>query len=192
MMPEPEDFEDIHSHVHRGVRTLTSVEPDHDINTAYGEAWYSVGLHPWDLKADSDYDGLDRAATDPRVAAIGETGLDAHIGPDSTVQEEAFLHHVALSERLGKPLVVHCVGRYGRMIELRRSLKPTQRWIIHGFRGKPELARQLVDAGFDISLGERFNPGVLSVVPKAHLFAETDTSDVPIEKIRNSIFGNRE
>lgn len=50
-------------------------------------------------------------------------------------------------------------------MELRKAFRPKQRWIIHGFRRKPELARQLVDAGFDISIGTKYNPGVPAVVP---------------------------
>ncbi len=181
------DFDDIHTHGRTGSRTLTSIEPGDEIKTAYGEGWYSVGLHPWHLGEHPDYAALDRVAADRRIVAIGETGLDKLRGPSEAVQEASFIHHAELSERLGKPMIVHCVGRYGRLIELRRELRPKQLWIVHGFRGKPELARQLVDAGFGISLGEHFNPGVPAVVPGALLFAETDESKLNIDEIRSSI-----
>ena len=65
-------------------------------------------------------------------------------------------------------------------MQLRRELKPGQRWVIHGFRRKPELARQLIDAGFDISIGTKHNIGVPAAVPAGRLFHETDC-DVPEE-----------
>lgn len=71
-------------------------------------------------------------------------------------------------------MIIHCVRRYGRIMALRKELNARQRWIIHGFRGKPELARQLLAAGFDISIGTKFNPEVPGAVPSGHLFHETD------------------
>ena len=46
--------------------------------------------------------------------------------------------------------------------------------IIHGFRGKPELARQLTAAGFFLSLGARYNPAS----ERFALFRESDMSDL--------------
>lgn len=187
MIPQPDYFRDIHSHVSYGPDVLTAIEPEQSIVTAPGEAWYSVGIHPWHVSVTPDYTLLDRIAADPRVAAIGESGLDSLRGPEMDIQESVFRHHIELSENLCKPLVVHCVGRYGRLMELRRELRPEQRWIVHGFRGKPELARQLLALGFDLSLGEKFNPAVPATVPPGRLFSETDMSGEKIDSIRRRI-----
>ena len=48
--------------------------------------------------------------------------------------------HISISERLSKPLILHIVKAYPEIIALRKSLRPAQPWIIHGFRGKPQLA----------------------------------------------------
>lgn len=176
-VPPLSDFTDIHSHRHRGPRIITCLEPGDEITTPLGEAWYSVGIHPWSTSEpidDETWAELERMASDPRVIAIGEAGLDALKGGDEASQEAIFRRQAALSERMELPLIIHCVKRYGRIMELRKEIKPRQRWIIHGFRGKPELARQLLTAGFDISLGEKYNPETPAVIPPDRLFRESD------------------
>lgn len=170
------DFDDIHTHGRRGPKMITSISPDDTIDTSYGEAWYSVGIHPWDTEnlTPGIFDRMRRLAADPRVVAIGEAGLDAQKGAGQDIQEKIFLEQAAIAEEVAKPLIIHCVGRFGRIMELRKAFPPKQRWVIHGFRRKPELARQLVDAGFDISIGTKYNPGVPAVVPPGRLYHETD------------------
>ena len=56
-------------------------------------------------------------------------------------------------------------------------------WIVHGFRGAPALARQLLDAGMHLSLGEHFRPDTAAIIPADRLHVETDTSSLPIEEI---------
>lgn len=134
---------------------------------------YSVGWHPW--WPDPDIEWVRKTALDPRVVIIGECGIDRQRGV-GTIQEQLALTeaHTRLSEELGKPLLLHIVGAWSEIIALRKRLKPTQKWIIHGFRGKPHLATQLLDAGFDISLGERFNPATAEIIPPDRLWRESD------------------
>jgi len=186
----PDLFDDIHTHGRTGRRVLTNISPDDDIRGVHGEVWYSVGIHPWRTATGIDEElwrRLEQYAADARVAAIGEAGLDALRGGGSSLQEETFLRQVRLSEKVGKPLIVHCVRRYGRLMELRRELCPSQQWIIHGFTGKPGLVRQLLAAGVDISFGERFNPESVAEVPMSRRFYETDISVLPIDVIRGRV-----
>lgn len=141
--------------------------------------WYSVGIHPWDTDqpiCESQWVELEKLARDAQVAAIGECGLDALRGGDSAVQEEVFRRQVAIAEKVEKFLVIHCVRRYGRLMDLRRELQPKQRWIVHGFCGKPELARQLTAAGIELSL----RPGcpreqeLRAIKPEIYFYNETD------------------
>ena len=64
--------------------------------------------------------------------------------------------------------------------------------IVHGFRKGPQLARQLLAAGFHLSLGEKFNPEVARIVPTSRLWFETDESQEDIGKIRKRILELRE
>ncbi len=179
----PSDYLDIHTHNLKARNAIISVSPS--FSPDEGKI-YSVGIHPWDTAEvlPSDWpDMLLRKAQLPSVVAVGETGLDKLKGADLRHQEEIFLKHVEVSEALGKPLILHVVKAFPEIIGLKRRLKPRQPWIVHGFRGKPELARELVNHGFYISFGEKFNEGVTRVVPTERLFAETDESTLPIESI---------
>ena len=88
-----------------------------------------------------------------------------------------------LAEEVQKPLILHCVKAYDRLIALRKEMKPQQAWILHGFRGKPQQAEQLIKAGFHISLGEKFNPDSARIIPADRLFIESDESSAAIAYI---------
>lgn len=134
---------------------------------------YSVGWHPWWPEPDMEW--VRSIAVDPRVAIIGECGVDRRRGIGTISEQLALTEaHARLSEELGKPLLLHIVGAWSEIIALRNRLKPTQKWIIHGFRGKPQLATQLLNAGFDISLGQHFNPATAAAIPADRRHHETD------------------
>ena len=179
-------FEDIHTHGRIGPRMITCIEPSEEISGEYGSAWYSVGIHPWHTDravTDEEWKHLETKISDPRVVAVGEIGLDALRGGSTEVQEDVFVRQCRMAEKVGKPVIVHCVRRYGRLLELHRQLAPSQKWIVHGFTGKPELARQLLAEGLDISFGERFNAESAAVVPPERMHFETDMSELPIDLI---------
>ena len=111
----------------------------------------SVGIHPWHA-SEWQIEHLDELATDPRVVAIGEAGFDTLRGPSAEIQTRIFRHQALLAERLGKPLIIHCVKAWDALLEQQRLLRPETPWIIHGFRGI--LRQDLLendDAPVDIS-----------------------------------------
>lgn len=75
------------------------------------------------------------------------------------------------------------VRGWDELFSLRREMRPSQPWIVHGFRGKPELARRLVAEGFYLSYGERFNPASVAVTPPDRLLIETDESQLSLAEI---------
>lgn len=177
---------DFHTHNLAARSALISVEPGFAPRQG---AVYSVGIHPW-RAADAD-EGLLRAlAADARrdcVLAIGETGLDrlhaaggAAGGAALEAQAALLRRHVALSEELGKPLVLHVVRAFPEAIALRRELRPRQPWVVHGFRGKRQLAEELLREGFYLSLGARYNADAARVIPSSRLLVETDESAADI------------
>ena len=139
-----------------------------DLQPSYPEGvGLSVGLHPW--KVDEDWQEafalIREVAIRPDVWAIGECGLDKARGEALTLQIEAFRAHIALSEELQKPLLVHCVRAFDELLLLRRELEAAgkkegrepQSWVIHGFRGKPQQAKQLMTKGMLLSFGHQYN-----------------------------------
>ena len=146
---------------------------------------YSVGIHPWNAHRATERDIalLRRLAAHPAVIAIGEAGLDANAEASPEVQAELLRLHIALSEANAKPLVLHMVRGWDTLLAMRRETAPREAWIVHGFRGKPELARQLVRAGLYLSYGERFNPAAVAATPADRLLVETDESQLPLAEI---------
>lgn len=156
-------------------------------------ALYAAGIHPWwtaqpDFDLERHLDGLRTLLALPEVICIGECGydtlqgdgplLDPVVGKKKPapidVQDEVFTAHIALSETYGKPLVIHCVRAFDRLLRLHKEHRPRQRWIIHGFRGRPALAQQLLDAGFDLSFGPRRNEESYALTPPDRRHDETD------------------
>lgn len=143
--------------------------------------WFSCGVHPWYSEdAEPQIKFLQEIANDPKIVAIGETGLDKLKGPDMHIQEEMFFKQAELAEKLQKPLIIHCVKAWDELLHVQKTIKPHQPWIIHAYRGKTELTRQLISHGFYFSIGERFNPDSLKEIPLNRLFCETDESDTPL------------
>ncbi len=174
---------DIHTH-HDRYGAIISTSPV-DLSPTVGK-FYSVGLHPWRLTVGSRelFPLLEITANHRQVVAIGETGLDkVRSGVSYEEQIDCFKFHIELSERLGKPLVIHAVRTYDDIIRLHKAMRPTQAWIIHGFRGKPELARRLVQEGICLSFGEHYNLDSLRLTPLESLFLETDESTRSIRKL---------
>lgn len=141
--------------------------------------WFSAGLHPWDVTEDFDtqLNMVESLLANPRVAAVGECGFDTLKGPSHDLQEQAFIRQIELSERYAKPMILHVVRDFDSVIRLRRTLKPTQPWLIHGFRGGPEQMSQLYSHGILVSFGLKHNPESLRQVPSDRLFLETDGHD---------------
>lgn len=153
--------------------------------------FFSVGVHPWDahLAKPAWFSNLEFLLSFKQVAAIGECGFDKNSEGGFAQQLSVFEQQVAFSESYKKILIIHCVGYFNELMEIKKAMNPSQQWVIHGFRGKPQLAKQLLDAGFLLSFGEKFNPESLSVVPVDQLLIETDESNIPLMDLYGIIAG---
>ena len=119
-------------------------------------------------------------AADSRVIALGEAGLDKCCPVSYELQRTAFLETVRLSEQYQLPLILHIVKTSNEIIVLRHETSASQPWIIHGFRGKKELAASYLRHGFYLSFGEKYQPQALVSTPSDRLLLETDTAPVSV------------
>ena len=138
----------------------------------------SFGLHPWHLTDDwqSELPELEARISPP--CFVGECGLDHLCSTPYPLQLAAFEAQIQLSERLALPLVLHCVRAIDDVLRLKHGTR--QPWIFHGFRGKPQQLRQLLDHGFYVSFGFRHNVESLRACHLHRLFLETDDTPSPI------------
>ena len=158
---------------------------------------YAVGVHPWYIDANDRtitnllFAKVRQSASRKEVVAIGETGLDkkfAKSAGDYVYQQEIFISHIRLAEEVKKPVIIHCVKAWDDVLQIRRSIQPSMPWIIHGFRGKESLARQLIGAGFYLSFGPRYNREALQASwAQRRLFLETDDQDTDIRDVYQQV-----
>ncbi len=139
---------------------------------------YSAGIHPWWTEEAEVlpqlFDGLKALLPHPVIVALGECGLDRLKGAEMQVQEEIFCRQVELAELHQLPITIHCVRAFDRLLYLHKKLRPSTRWTIHGFRGNPTLARQLLIAGLDLSFGKRYNADSFALTPPDRRHLESD------------------
>lgn len=155
--------------------------------------YYSIGIHPWDIRKEDtlEFTKLKLACQHPQVLAIGESGLDKTIETELYIQNEVFKQHIELSESLHKPLIIHCVKSTDEILLLKKEFKPQSPWIIHGFRGKIELAKQLIEHDFYLSFGEKYNENTIANIPTEKLLIETDESKMSIHEIYQEVAKKR-
>lgn len=146
----------------------------------------SVGVHPhyakdfWSLEATT----LVEEARDPKVCAIGETGLDQHYGySDIVLQERSFVEHILAARETGLVLVVHtreADDLTGDILE-REYKRGAFRILMHCYTGGERLAQRALDldARFSVSGILSFKAaadvrGVMGQVPLDRIVLETD------------------
>ena len=116
-----------------------------------------------------------------------EYGMDCRWDIPLAEQETAFRQDVQESERTGKPLVIHCVRTLEAILRIRKQMQPSQPWIMHGFRGKPQQLQSLLSAGIYVSFGLHFNKESLLLCPLDRMLLETDDTIAPIEPLYQEV-----
>lgn len=149
----------------------------------------AVALHPTRANAldDEARAEIERLAADPRVVAIGETGMDMFWPgrlegcAEPAEQREAFAWHIDLAKRSGKPLMIHNRDADAEVLDVLRAEGAPDTVIFHCFSSGPEMARECADAGWLLSLSGTVsfkNASSLreaaQLIPPDQLLVETD------------------
>jgi len=129
----------------------------------------TVGIHPHNANTlnEKTVDTLRELATNPKVVAIGEIGLDYYrnLSPEE-VQKQAFETQLALAQELKLPVVIHDREAHDDILQTLLRFKGKIKGIMHCFSGSKEMAKQCIDLGFRISFA-----GTVTY-PKAHQLRE--------------------
>jgi TatD DNase family protein len=162
----------------------------------------AVGIHPHDAASasDADWQAVVRLAADPRVVAIGETGLDfdrMHSPPEAQLAN--LRRHLRLALETGKPAILHCRSAAAScdaqdalVAELRaagfgeaagrEAFGDRPPAILHSFSGPVDYATAALELGCAISFsglvfrhGEEASAEVARLVPVERLLIETDS-----------------
>jgi TatD DNase family protein len=200
--PETGDFIDIHNHhavSSPGIFTVESLMAHENLQPGNEKGIvYTAGIHPWYLDDHNQKQLLEfvnNVAGNSQLVAIGEAGFDKLRGPSVELQREIFEKQVNIANEKRKPVVIHCVRAWVELLAAHRKLKPVKPWLVHGFRGKKELALQLISRGMYLSFWFDFiirqeSAELLRSLPKSRIFLETDGADVNIRDIYQKVSGD--
>jgi TatD DNase family protein len=203
-LPQSGDYIDIHTHgghPSEGVFLLEDLMAHEDrIPGDLPDEACSYGIHPWNLTEDNFKSLLDRVVSvsgSPNLLAIGEAGFDRLKGPSMELQRSAFTEQVTISESIKKPVIIHCVRAWDELLQAHKKLRPKMPWLIHGFRGNVELAKQFLTKGIYLSFWFDFilrpeSAYLIQNLSKNMIFLETDGANVAIKNIYEKVAGDLE
>ncbi|GGF28301.1 TatD family hydrolase [Subtercola lobariae] len=151
----------------------------------------AVALHPNEAPGYDVAGGLDDAlaviaelATRPRVAAIGETGLDFfRTSGDEAIaaQYRSFEAHIEIAKENNLAMQIHDRDAHAEVIATLKRVGAPERTVFHCFSGDAELAQICADNGWYMSFAGNVtfkNAGnlreALEVAPRNLLLVETD------------------
>ncbi len=165
--------------------TLEKYPKIQEITQEYSHIFSSVGVHPNEHEGrDPDVDELVKLATDPRVVAIGETGLDYYRSQgDMGWQQERFRRHIRAARQTGKPLIIHTRDAAADTLAILREENAAEAGaVMHCFTESWDVAKAAMDLGFYISFSGIVTfanatalRGVAAKVPDDRLLVETDS-----------------
>jgi len=152
-----------------------------------GQVLAAVALHPneapvvEDLAADLAI--IETLAQQPRVRAIGETGLDYFRTPPElrARQQESFKWHIDLAKRTKKALVIHDRDSHDDVLSVLLEVGAPEKTVFHCFSGDVEMAKKCIERGYILSFAGTVTfknaPALreaLAITPIDQILVETD------------------
>ncbi len=175
----------------------------------YDWMYATIGLHPIHIHEvdvheettnftsrgeDFDPEFYRELAKNPRVIAVGETGLDKfHIPKDQSeelilsAQKEVFKKHYDVASEFGLPLVMHVRDAHNEMIELLREIKKEKgsliRGVVHCYTGNWAEAEQYLELGFNLGFTGVVTFPAKKTNPQPQLELEKVLQNIPLDRI---------
>ena len=156
-------------------------------NAFPGEVVAAIALHPNDAPRLPDLESalseIEEMAKNPRVRAIGETGLDHFRTPPEKrdVQEYSFRWHIALAKKLGKTLMIHDREAHDDVLRVLEEEGAPERVVFHCFSGDAVMAQVCAARGYVLSFAGTLTfknapqlREALALIPADQFLVETD------------------
>jgi len=190
------DRDQVLARAHRqGVRAIVNAGSDLQssrsslqITQHYPDVFIAIGFHPnrAAIMREGDIKLLAELAGNPKVVAIGETGLDFYRKTSPRQRQlEVFQQQLELAAELSLPVIIHCRQAHEEVLNiLAQWVKSSgnKRGVMHCFSGDMKLARRYIELGFMISLAgpvtypsARDGVEVARELPLDKLLVETDS-----------------
>jgi TatD DNase family protein len=181
-------FFDVHTHSKSSTEPVFAIANKDPTDTDFKKP-FSIGIHPWYIRpwnAEKELLIIEEKLQHKNCFALGECGLDKVIETDFELQKIVFRKQLQLSEKYKKPVIIHCVRAFQEIIEIKKEIKPTQTWILHGFHKNLQVAESVLKNGILLSFGaavihSKKLQNIVSAIPLAAILLETDASAVCIQ-----------
>jgi TatD DNase family protein len=157
-------------------------------NAFPGRVLAAVALHPNEAPVvedlEADWAIIEKLAQEPRVRAIGETGLDYFRTPPELRkrQQDSFKWHIDLAKRTNKALVIHDRDSHEDVLSVLLEVGAPEKTVFHCFSGDVEMAKICIDRGYILSFAGTMTfknaPALreaVKLVPHDQLLVETDS-----------------
>ena len=153
-----------------------------------GQILAAVALHPNEAPVVADLDAdlaiIENLASQPRVRAIGETGLDYFRTPPELRgrQQESFKWHIDLAKRTKKALVIHDRDSNDDVLSVLLEVGAPEKTVFHCFSGDIEMAKKCIERGYILSFAGTVTfknapelREALAITPIDQILVETDS-----------------
>ena len=157
-------------------------------NAFPGRVLAAVALHPNEAPVVADLEAdwaiIEKLAQEPRVRAIGETGLDYFRTPPELRkrQQDSFKWHIDLAKRTNKALVIHDRDSHEDVLSVLLEVGAPEKTVFHCFSGDVEMAKICIDRVYILSFAGTMTfknaPALreaVKLVPHDQLLVETDS-----------------
>jgi TatD DNase family protein len=167
-----------------------------------GQVLAAVALHPNEAPVvedlEADWAIIEALAQQPRVRAIGETGLDYFRTPPELRgrQQESFKWHIELAKRTKKALVIHDRDSHDDVLSVLAEVGAPEKTVFHCFSGDVEMAKKCIERGYVLSFAGTVTfknapqlREALAITPIDQILVETDApflAPMPHRGARNS------
>lgn len=165
--------------------SLQNIQTVIDIAQTHPGVVASVGVHPCDVKeGTATADQLKVWSAQPKVVALGETGLDYHYETESkALQHQSFALHLQVGRETGLPVVVHTrEARADTLALIKEHGSLEHSGVLHCFTEDWDMARAALDLNYYISISGIVTfknadqiRDVVSKMPLDRLLVETDS-----------------
>ena len=152
-----------------------------------GQILAAVALHPNEAPVvedlEADWAIIESLAQQPRVRAIGETGLDYFRTPPElrARQQESFKWHIDLAKRTNKALVIHDRDSHDDVLSVLAEVDAPEKTVFHCFSGDVEMAKKCIERGYVLSFAGTVTfknapqlREALAITPIDQILVETD------------------
>ena len=181
------------------VGVIGVVQAGGDVESSRWSAWAAashprvlaaVAIHPNEAPAyeaagelDAAIEVIDELAGEPRVRAIGETGLDFFRTEEAGLpaQHRAFEAHISLAKKHRLAMQIHDRDAHDAVLNTLQRVGAPDRTVFHCFSGDVEMARIAADRGYYLSFAGNVTfknaqnlRDALAVTPRERILVETD------------------